>query len=39
MNHLVFLDAHAGELEKILSGVKYMVVKDIDRGTFKCAHN
>jgi len=30
MNHLVFLDAHAGELEKILSGVKYMVVKDID---------
>jgi len=30
MNHLVFLDAQAGELEKILSGVKYMVVKDID---------
>ncbi len=30
MNHLVFLDAQAGELEKILSGVKSMVVKDID---------
>ena len=30
MNHLIFLDAQAGELEKILSGVKYMVVKDID---------
>jgi len=30
MNHLVFLDAQAGELEKILSGVKYMVIKDID---------
>jgi hypothetical protein len=30
MNHLVFLDTRAGELEKILSGVKRMVVKDID---------
>lgn len=30
MNHLVFLDAQAGELEKILSGVKYMIIKDID---------
>jgi hypothetical protein len=30
MNHLVFLDARAGELEKILSGVKRMLVKDID---------
>jgi hypothetical protein len=30
MNHLVFLDAQAGELEKILSGVKSMVVKDND---------
>jgi hypothetical protein len=30
MNHLVFLDAQAGELEKILSGVKSMVVKEFD---------
>ena len=30
MNYLVFLDAHAGELEKILSGVKSMVVKELD---------
>jgi hypothetical protein len=30
MNHLVFLDAHAGELEKILSGVKTMLVKEFD---------
>jgi hypothetical protein len=30
MNHLVFLDTRAGELEKILSGVKRMVVKDLD---------
>lgn len=30
MNYLVFLDAHAGELEKILSGVKTMLVKDVD---------
>jgi len=30
MNHLVFLDARAGELEKILSGVKSMVVKEFD---------
>jgi hypothetical protein len=29
MNHLVFLDTRAGELEKILSGVKRMVVKDL----------
>jgi hypothetical protein len=28
MNHLVFLDARAGELEKILSGVKTMLVKE-----------
>ena len=27
MNHLVFLDTRAGELEKILSGVKSMVMK------------
>ena len=30
MNHLVFLDAQAGELEKILSGVKTMLVKEFD---------
>jgi hypothetical protein len=30
MNHLVFLDTRAGELEKILSGVKSMIVKEID---------
>jgi len=30
MNHLVFLDAGAGELEKILSGVKCMVIKKFD---------
>ncbi len=32
MNHLVFLNAQAGELEKILSGVKTMIVKDVDPG-------
>jgi len=30
MNHLVFLDAQAGELEKILSGVKTMLVREFD---------
>ena len=30
MNHLVFLDAQAGELEKILSGVKTMLIKELD---------
>jgi hypothetical protein len=30
MNHLVFLDTNAGELEKILSGVKTMVVKEFE---------
>ena len=30
MNHLVYLDTRAGELEKILSGVKCMVVKEFD---------
>jgi hypothetical protein len=30
MNYLVFLDARAGELEKILSGVKSMIVKEFD---------
>ena len=30
MNHLVFLNARAGELEKILSGVKTMLVKEFD---------
>ena len=29
MNHLVILDRRAGELEKILSGVKCMLVKEI----------
>ncbi len=30
MNYLVFLDAQAGELEKILSGIKSMLMKDFD---------
>ena len=30
MNHLVYLDARAGELEKILSGVKTMLAKEFD---------
>ena len=30
MNHLVFLDAQACELEKILSGVKTMLVREFD---------
>jgi hypothetical protein len=30
MNYLVFLDPHAGELEKILSGVKCMLVREFD---------
>jgi hypothetical protein len=30
MNHLVFLNAQAGELEKILSGVKTMIMKASD---------
>ncbi len=30
MNHLVFLDARASELEKILSGVKTMLIKESD---------
>ncbi len=30
MNHLVFLDPKAGELEKILSGIKSMVLKEFD---------
>lgn len=30
MNYLVFLDVNAGELEKILSGVKTMLVKEFD---------
>jgi hypothetical protein len=29
MNYLVFLEASAGELEKILSGVKFVVIKAI----------
>ena len=30
MNHLVYLDARAGELEKILSGVKTMLVREFE---------
>jgi len=30
MNYLVFLDTNAGELEKILSGMKSMLVKEFD---------
>jgi hypothetical protein len=30
VNHLVYLDTRAGELEKILSGVKSMLVKEFD---------
>ncbi len=30
MNYLVFVDVRAGELEKILSGVKTMLVKESD---------
>ena len=30
MNHLVFLDTRAGELEKILSGTKSMIVKELE---------
>lgn len=30
MNHLVYLDTRAGELEKILSGTKSMLVKEYD---------
>jgi hypothetical protein len=30
MNYLIFLDTRAGELEKILSGVKCMLVKEFD---------
>jgi hypothetical protein len=30
MNHLVFLNTRAGELEKILSGVKTMLIKEFD---------
>jgi hypothetical protein len=29
MNHLVYLDRRAGELEKILSGIKTMLIKDL----------
>jgi len=32
MNYLVFLDPFAGELEKILSGVKSMVIKQVEPG-------
>jgi hypothetical protein len=30
MDHLVFLDTRAGELEKILSGTKTMLIKEFD---------
>ena len=30
MNHLVYLDTRAGELERILSGVKTMLIKELD---------
>jgi len=30
MNHLVFLDTRAGELEKILSGTKTMLIRECD---------
>jgi hypothetical protein len=30
MNHLVFLDRRAGELEKILSGLKTMLIQEFD---------
>jgi hypothetical protein len=30
MNHLVFLDTRAGELERILSGMKTMLIKEFD---------
>jgi hypothetical protein len=30
MNYLVFLDPYAGELAKILSGIKSMVIKEFD---------
>jgi hypothetical protein len=33
MNHLVCLDTQAGELEKILSGVKSMIAKEFDPAT------
>lgn len=32
MNYLVFLEARAGELEKILSGVKSMIIKEFIPG-------
>lgn len=30
MNYLVYLDSRAGELEKILSGLKTMIIKEFD---------
>lgn len=36
MNFLVILDPRAGELEKILSGIKTMVVKDLDPARSAC---
>src|SRR5574339_1118106 len=34
MNHLFFVDAQAGELEKILSGIKSMVLTEFDSTQF-----
>jgi hypothetical protein len=39
MNYLVFLDPNAGELEKILSGVKSMVLKEFASATTRPACN
>jgi hypothetical protein len=36
MNYLVILDAHANELEKILSGVKSMILKEFDPARTAC---
>ena len=36
MNHLVFLDRRAGELEKILSGIKTMLMKEFDSCPIRC---
>lgn len=36
MNHIVLVDASAGELEKILSGIKSMVIKEFDPTRSAC---
>jgi hypothetical protein len=35
MNHIVFLDPKTGELEKILSGVKSMLIKELNTGSIE----